>query len=1607
MDSRDKRFAAGIEKALVLFDSLEEWADYIAFLSKLLKALQQKHTTPHWVPHDLAISIRLSKCLSPNLPSGVHSKTLELYQFIFQELGIEKLSGSVNTWVPGILPIMQFASISIKPLVIDLYTNYVLTLPDETLSNIVKPLLTYLLPSIDDERSEFFDSTMSLIDSLQRKLNNDSLFWQSIFLITITSDERRLGCLVWFNKRLPDLNYVVAPPEDIAKDTQEYYKAELQRRLTSDQLSLITPEPGLLIRAFTCALKSTNLLIQRGFFDLLIKKLELDSTVLQRLTPAKDLRKLVISVVSAILKKDMSINRRVWNWLLGPETTSALHLDYFRKFGAGQLIEELLQLINGKSEHRTPSEQQTQAFKITLASMDRWEIGSELIPNVFIPALKAVKVSHDNKALDKDVLKCASALFDAVETLVIYSNIFDLVTKQDITFVLFILQNFNVTDEEMIVHQMPLILITAIAENDGSEEWMNLLQVIMHLIPQRAYLPIEHASEDLADISSSEAIKRIASYYCGTDVLDLPFQPADLSVVTLNLVTELTISNIQSEKCLEFVPILNSIIDTIPELKYSSEALVEILHSHIIEGPAIIELAKLFTRLNFTTPVIKVDVLRSIVFQLCTLLKTSGDHYQVEIVKTLHQLTLTLSPYYVEAAITSYLLSLESVSYRLHVFNFMWIHSQDISLLDRPLHIILDDLDQTNGAVYTILQGWIQQVVNSGSINILFQLITAKLNQVVNDNALFTYHASLLYRVLTTDPKTMLRLLHDELTVINSVEYKDEDVSTYKDFTLFQLNRFVKQRTFDATTLGSILNLYGLLLDGSESWFESHVTQMFELAKDITIEEVPEPQFRIMATVLFSHLTQLTRLLVNTHQKVADVLVKEGSQGKPFIVDFLISTFERFNTPGLLNTWIGLLSASLKFQDEYIFKFVQPIVLTMLRKVNVLYSSGETAKDDISIAMLLTELQEVLSLFRTYVISIEINSSKNSYNDPGFFSTVAGVFNADSGKRDSGDQELLDNRLMLSECYKEAINTSFTIWKKSDQVLRKSAESENSSLKYQSLKLKHKSKFLMEKLYEQETIEVLKTLVASTPKDETHIVFKLLHVLDSSRPQFTIPFIFKLLNHSVQDKMMRPTTFEVSEFLLDYTTSLQDDTIEDIYEVSMGFLKTVSDDLNTFKPVLLTIVKLISVLGIKLSHSRFGSQRKVKKELTDFFLKIYPTSLNFKNAEISSALSGSINDQTLVGTPAGLIGNEESTLGSNPAADVIISQEDIIRSIQVIIPRLKHTVADADKQHSVVSTILITLLTPSFKSKSFPSNIHPYHLDLLNELLTNYPNTKSLRFLVSELFNDSNFFSIKIRDVANWNEVLSKWLLNEPNDKITDYLTKSTQSMTNMNIFNWNENEQLLKKLMLKRVAYLLLISNKDQHIVLLKDLFNKLDFLLQQSDLLLSEVFLVLRVIVLKFSEIHLYDYWTMIYTALQTFFLKLLKSSAHDKLDIGAILQASKLLDLILVLKFEDFQEWIFIIDTINAIYKNAEIISLVDQISLNDELFKGDTTNALVLNKSYDLRVPALLGVETIESLTYLKPFFDGLSYYNFENVYNGGEADHEKCEQDLFADLFEGQ
>jgi len=183
-DAKYKKLAAAVDKSLASFENVNEWADFISFLSRLLKVsfcgtdgpdgqTLQSATPPYTeIPRKLIVSKRLAQCLNPALPSGVHQRALDVYAYIFSTIGVslpfvtvieclltaqgDGLRRDLLVWSSGLFPFFQAAATSVRPILISLYETYYLPL-GEDLRPATKALVLALLPGIEEETGDFFD----------------------------------------------------------------------------------------------------------------------------------------------------------------------------------------------------------------------------------------------------------------------------------------------------------------------------------------------------------------------------------------------------------------------------------------------------------------------------------------------------------------------------------------------------------------------------------------------------------------------------------------------------------------------------------------------------------------------------------------------------------------------------------------------------------------------------------------------------------------------------------------------------------------------------------------------------------------------------------------------------------------------------------------------------------------------------------------------------------------------------------------------------------------------------------------------------------------------------------------------------------------------------------------------------------------------------------------------------------------------------------------------------------------------------------------------------------------------------------------------------------
>lgn len=156
-----KKYSSQMEKIVLSFDAVVEWADMIAFLTRLQKLLQ---TYQHFnaIPKKMVLSKRLSQCLNPALPPRVHTKVLHVYKSIhslttdiFQNQGAA-LENDLNIWSMGLFPFTIHASMAVRPVLIDLYNEFYVSLGRSVLV-CMKGFVLAILPFFEEESNEFFE----------------------------------------------------------------------------------------------------------------------------------------------------------------------------------------------------------------------------------------------------------------------------------------------------------------------------------------------------------------------------------------------------------------------------------------------------------------------------------------------------------------------------------------------------------------------------------------------------------------------------------------------------------------------------------------------------------------------------------------------------------------------------------------------------------------------------------------------------------------------------------------------------------------------------------------------------------------------------------------------------------------------------------------------------------------------------------------------------------------------------------------------------------------------------------------------------------------------------------------------------------------------------------------------------------------------------------------------------------------------------------------------------------------------------------------------------------------------------------------------------------
>uniref|UniRef100_G3TE15 DOP1 leucine zipper like protein A n=1 Tax=Loxodonta africana TaxID=9785 RepID=G3TE15_LOXAF len=372
-DSKYRNYVAAIDKALKNFEYSSEWADLISALGKLNKVLQN-NAKYQVVPKKLTIGKRLAQCLHPALPGGVHRKALETYEIIFKIIGPKRLAKDLFLYSSGLFPLLANAAMSVKPTLLSLYEMYYLPL-GKTLKPGLQGLLTGILPGLE-EGSEYYERTNTLLEKVAAAVDQ-SAFYSALWGSLLTSPA----------VRLPGITYVLS---------------HLNRKLSmEDQLYIIGSDIELMVEAVSTSVQDSSVLVQRSTLDLILFCFPFHMSQATR----PDMIRILSAALHVVLRRDMSLNRRLYAWLLGFDNNGAVigprstrHSNpeehatyYFTTFSKELLVQAMVGIlqVNGFGEESTLM-QDLKPSSILISLLDKPELGPVILEDVLIEVFRTL-----------------------------------------------------------------------------------------------------------------------------------------------------------------------------------------------------------------------------------------------------------------------------------------------------------------------------------------------------------------------------------------------------------------------------------------------------------------------------------------------------------------------------------------------------------------------------------------------------------------------------------------------------------------------------------------------------------------------------------------------------------------------------------------------------------------------------------------------------------------------------------------------------------------------------------------------------------------------------------------------------------------------------------------------------------------------------------------------------------------------------------------------------------------------------------------------------------------------------------------------------------------
>ena len=369
---------------------------------------------------------------------------------------------------------------------------------------------------------------------------------------------------------------------------------------------------------------------------------------------------------------------------------------------------------------------------------------------------------------------------------------------------------------------------------------------------------------------------------------------------------------------------------------------------------------------------------------------------------------------------------------------------------------------------------------------------------------------------------------------------------------------------------------------------------------------------------------------------------------------------------------------------------------------------------------------------------------------------------------------------------------------------------------------------------------------------------------------------------------------------------------------------------------------------------------------------------------------------------------------------------DLLEVLCVVVPKLSFLFTDHDRISTVLTSISNNVTITMIRSKSYPDNMSATSIRLMLSMLKTPAMMKNWKRDVSEALYDNRFTQFPYTIVKDqWLPLLSQWATLDK-DCMTDLVSRISAPSAAGIMFGVGAASARLEadrktQHALRRLALIVISMAADKPIGAYNDIETKINELLtattatSPSSVTRADTYMLLQALIMQCSGSQLATLWTIITSELQSVFASLFsEDSQSEKYNTTSLLQAAKLLDLLVVLSPDDFQlhEWLFITDTIDAVYKppDWEPTALADDLAENlDTTGLAEAANQTTFGGTSFLMpllsddVNSLSKDELVRKV--LTPFFGHLSIASYESMYKMAGTDVEARRVMLLRDLLD--